>query len=109
MMKGGWVSHSVPQQISNNSNGEGANICYLHHLTFQLKSTEFGVDLSISELLKYHQVFQVLHISTLSDIADASGRIIRESAWSCAMRCKSEYTWPEKSIALSQEHKQVWH
>jgi len=61
--------------------------------------TEFGINLSISELLKYHQVFQVLHISTLSDIADASGRIIRESAWSCAMRCKSEYTWQEKSIA----------
>ena len=47
--------------------------------------TEFGIDLSISELQKYHQVFQVLHISTLSDIVDASGRLLHVLAWPCTL------------------------
>ena len=45
--------------------------------------SEFNIELDITELQQYHHVFQHLQISTLSDIVDASGRILRESAWSC--------------------------
>lgn len=71
--------------------------------------TEFGIDLSIPELRQYHHVFQVLNTTTLSDIVDAFGCFIHELAWSCATQCKSDYTWPEKPIALSRAHKRVWH
>ena len=47
--------------------------------------SEFNIELRLPELKQFHQVFQSLRITTLSDIVDASGRIIRGHAHNVAI------------------------
>ena len=71
--------------------------------------SEYNINLSAPDTRKYHQVFQYLHITTLSDMVDPSGKILRKSAWDCQKFCKSEYKWPENSFKITPQHKNIWH
>ena len=68
-----------------------------------------NINLSLSELHQFHQVFQYLRITTLSDIVCPSGSFLCLSAWNCLLRCNSNYKWPNKSFHISNSHKRIWH